>query len=302
MIKKIFGSYTKFVFFAKCTLATLAALLILYIVLIVNYGSDLGKIKLLNSKKDSSHPLLEIINSKISGIKFLNYKFEIYSDSIEKNNKEVFILNNLNAKILSKTAPEINLKTPIAIYDEKNGFAHLQNHIDISYDKYHSTMTDILLDLKNNVAHTKEKFVTYSDEMYFESLNGFTMNQIDFSKIDFSGPIKINYKPKNGKKISNLTSDTMTIFYNVKTKMLEQAYNYGNVKFKNDNFNISSDKAIYIANDDTLVFEDNLVIINNGNILYGKKFIYNIAKEQGQIVADKSNKKRVEIVLDGSKK
>jgi len=138
------------------------------------------------------------------------------------------------------------------------------------------------------------KFEAFSELYHFESLKGFKTDKIDFSVIEFFGPIFINFKQKQ----STLKSQSMNLFLDKKSKEIDRAIFNENIQFHNAKFDIKSDKATYFANKNQLIFEENLVVTSNGKRLNGSLFIYDINKDIGHIEAGKKTNNKVEIFFN----
>ena len=213
-----------------------------------------------------------------------------------KNNNDTYFFHNLDAQISSKLN-NFRIESDEATYNEQNEAALIEKNVRLYYLKYVGLSESIFLDFLNDFSSSQVKFTTTSDENDFEALNGFKSDHIDFSKIDFWGPISINMK----KNKSTLKSKSMSLLVNKKDKSLIRAEFKSDVLFKNEKFDIKSDKADYIEDKKQFIFYDNLSIISENKKLFGDIFIYDIEKEKGYVKTKQQTNKRVEVYFNDKK-
>jgi len=297
LIKKLFGNYSKFVKFIKLFLIVASLLIASFIVLLIIFGTNNGKISLHNSKtKEQSRPSLVILNSEVDGVYFGKYKYQVLSDEIEKDNDGNFFFHNLNANITSKIN-HLKATADKANYTQDEESTLIEENVKLHYQEYVGFSEAIFLNFVKDFCYSQVKFTATSDENDFEALNGFRSDHIDFSKIDFWGPISINMK----KKKSKITAQNMTLHVKKKDKKLLQVQFRDKVIFNNDKFNIKSDKADYLEDKKQFIFYDNLSILSDNKKLIGDIFIYDIEKNFGYVRTKKETKKRVEVYFNDKK-
>ena len=103
------------------------------------------------------------------------------------------------------------------------------------------------------------------------------------------------------KNKSTLKSKSMSLLVNKKDKSLIRAEFKSDVLFKNEKFDIKSDKADYIEDKKQFIFYDNLSIISENKKLFGDIFIYDIEKEKGYVKTKQQTNKRVEVYFNDKK-
>lgn len=298
LIKKLFGDYSRFVKFIKIFLSALAFLIVLYVTFLIIFHNNKGKINLSKSKGSQNlRPYLTIINSAIDGIYFDKYKYNIISSEAEKDSQGNFILYKLEAKVASKKN-KLTVTSDKASYSEGNQRAVIRENIKIYYLDTISFSQEIFANFADDFFSSTIKFTTNSDNYHFEALNGFKANKIDFSQLDFFGPIRLELKKKN----SMLVSDNLTVFVTQKDKNLISSEFRKNVIFKNEKFEIKSDKADYLEDKKQFIFYDNLTIKSHNTQVKGDIFIYDLQKDMGFVRSKTQYPKRIEIYFDDKKK
>jgi lipopolysaccharide export system protein LptA len=298
LIKKLFGSYSRFVKVVKLSLSSLAFLIALYLVILILFSSNKGKIKLSKSNiQENSKPYLTIINSSIDGIYFGKYKYNIITRETEKDNHGNFILYGIDAKIISDER-RLNITSDSATYSETEQIATIREKVKIFYLNSISLSEEISANFIQDFFSSKVTFSTTSEDYDFEALNGFKSNNIDFTQINFFGPIRLDLK----KKKSTLRSDDMKLLVTKKDKKLISSEFRNNVEFKNEKFNIKSDKADYLEDKKQFIFYDNLTINSENKKLVGDIFIYDMKRDLGFVRSKNQQNKRVEIYFNDKKK
>jgi lipopolysaccharide export system protein LptA len=291
LIKKLFGNYSHFVKCTKFFLCITAIIIPLYISSIIFFGGNEGKIKLLQSNAtNTTTPYLKLINGSIDGISFGKYRYKIITNESIKNHSGDYILSNIDALITSKDV-NVNITCNTATYGEENQIGFIKDNVQIKYLDSISFNEEIIFDFPKDYFASHTKIITNSQDYDFEATNGFKSDRIDFSFIEFFGPVRLKFKTQQG----TLEAQNMNLFFEDSNKNLIRAEFQGNVKFHNEKFHITSDKADYITKNKHFVFYDNLNITSDKTKLIGDIFIYDVQKKTGFVRTKSQNNKRIEM-------
>ena len=259
----------------------------------VFFNKDKIKLKSASSVKSNSSQI-EINNSVIRGINNRDNKFSIFANKINKKNNGETDLIDIKAEFkVSKSNRLLSFISKFAKIDEKKQlFSFLQNVV-FKYQDLKILSNKLSVSFKNNKLSSTDKIKFESTKFNFFAENGFKTDKIDFTSINFGGPILLSFAKSynNGK----LECNKMKLYFFRQPKVLNKAVAYGKVKFIADGYNITSKEA-------TLDNIKNILIIKDGilNNIQGKvkieEFHYDTLRGIGSIKQNANS--RSQIILE----
>ena len=78
-------------------------------------------------------------------------------------------------------------------------------------------------------------------------------------------------------------SDKMTVFYSESEKKIAKIHIVGHVKVHQKETTLFSDEAIYLSDDEKIIFTGNPKAVEGGNVITGKQIIFHIRDERAVV-------------------
>lgn len=91
-------------------------------------------------------------------------------------------------------------------------------------------------------------------------------------------------------------SDKMTVFYSESEKKIQKIHAVGNVKVKKKEMTLFSDEAIYLNDDEKIIFTGNPKALEGENVITGKQIIFLIREDRAVVEGSRvilQNRKRL---------
>ena len=276
-----------------------------------------NKISKANNETQTDDLKYLVSHPDLHGNSFKQGPFFIKSkEMVEKN--EVISFDYPIIKIMLKHNDWLNATCELAELISENELLTLYSKVKANInEEYYLETEKALIDSKDLIISSDVKSILFNNTMHLTSDNGFMAYMKD-SLAKFYGKINLNIIEEDksnvivksskldfdwNKKIADfrdqvlitkddtqIYSDKMLAFFNLKTNKLEKLKFFGNVKIINPKQQASSNYGEYLVETSIITLMENVRLIKDGNTITGEKLNYHVKNKTATMLSSANDK------------